>query len=76
MPEKLIVNIESLAPIDFNRVLKKKTFMSEELDQPMFSTIKLKSLEDKRKKDDFLCIDEWDLPNLFRDPVLTNQKMI
>jgi len=50
--------------------------MSEDFEQMFHKTIKLKSLEDKRKKDEFLCIDEWDLPNLFKDPVLTEQMMI
>lgn len=58
------------------RVLKKKTFQSEDYEDISSISIKLKGLKDPRKKEEFMCLDEWDLPNLFKDPVLTNQKMI
>lgn len=48
----------------------------EESENKWDKLIKLKSLEDKRRKEEFLLIEEKELPHIFRNPVLVKQKMI
>jgi hypothetical protein len=53
-----------------------KSNFNDESDNLWDNKIKLKSLEDKRKKEEFLVLNEWDLPQLFKNPVISKQKMI
>jgi hypothetical protein len=53
-----------------------KSNFNDDSDNLWDNKIKLKSLEDKRKKEEFLLLNEWDLPQLFKNPVISKQKMI
>jgi hypothetical protein len=53
-----------------------KSNFNDESDNLWDNKIKLKSLEDKRKKEEFLLLNEWDLPQLFKNQVISKQKMI
>lgn len=66
--------LETQGPISSLKCLKKESFKEEKIDNRFNQGIRLRSLRDKKRREDFLLVNEKDIPTIFGHPDIANKK--